>query len=65
MFHGGLEHLKIETRLIKERFTSVMGQCDRDVKYVLSIFKVNFSVSNLARMFPILDLSSEENEVQR
>ena len=23
----GLEHLKIETRLINERFTSVMGEC--------------------------------------
>ncbi len=27
MFRGGLEHLKIETRLIDERFTSVMGEC--------------------------------------
>ncbi len=25
--HGGLEHLKIETRLIDERFESVMGEC--------------------------------------
>ena len=25
---GGLEHLKIETRLIDERFESVMGKCD-------------------------------------
>jgi hypothetical protein len=25
--HGGLEHLKIETRLIDERFASVMGEC--------------------------------------
>jgi hypothetical protein len=25
--HGGLEHLKIETRLIDERFTSAMGEC--------------------------------------
>jgi hypothetical protein len=24
---GGLEHLKIETRLIDERFASVMGKC--------------------------------------
>ena len=24
---GGLEHLKIETRLITERFPSVMGEC--------------------------------------
>ena len=26
-FIGGLEHLKIETRLIDERFPSVMGEC--------------------------------------
>jgi hypothetical protein len=25
--HGGLEHLKIETTLIDERFASVMGEC--------------------------------------
>ncbi len=25
---GGLEHLKIETRLIVERFPSVMGECE-------------------------------------
>jgi hypothetical protein len=24
---GGLEHLKIETRLMDERFVSVMGEC--------------------------------------
>ena len=28
VFHGELEHLKIETRLIDERFASVMGECD-------------------------------------
>ncbi len=27
VFHGGLEHLKIETRLINKRFASVMGEC--------------------------------------
>ncbi len=25
---GGLEHLKIETRFINERFASVMGECE-------------------------------------
>ena len=25
---GGLEHLKIETRLLDERFASVMGECE-------------------------------------
>jgi hypothetical protein len=27
-FRGGLEHLKKETRLIDERLSSVMGECD-------------------------------------
>jgi hypothetical protein len=27
-FRGGLEHLKIETRLIDERIPSVMGECE-------------------------------------
>jgi hypothetical protein len=26
-FRGGLEHLKIDTRLIDKRFESVMGEC--------------------------------------
>ncbi len=26
-FHGELEHLKIKTRLIDEKFASVMGEC--------------------------------------
>ena len=26
-WHGGLTHLRIETRLINERFPSVMGEC--------------------------------------
>ena len=26
-FRGGLEHLNIETRLIDERFASVVGEC--------------------------------------
>jgi len=28
VLHGGLEHLEIETRLIDERFASVMGECE-------------------------------------
>jgi len=28
---GGLERLKIETRLIHEMFASVMGECDSEV----------------------------------
>ena len=27
VFRGGLEHLKIETKLINQRFASVMGEC--------------------------------------
>jgi hypothetical protein len=27
-FHGGLGHLKIETRLVDERLSSVMGECE-------------------------------------
>jgi hypothetical protein len=27
VFHGGLEHLKIKTRLIDQKFASVMGEC--------------------------------------
>jgi hypothetical protein len=37
---GGLEHLKIETRLINERFVSVMGECDRDVEGVPTFFSL-------------------------
>ncbi len=28
---GELEHLKIKTRLIDEKFASVIGECDLDV----------------------------------
>ena len=31
-FLGGLKHLKIQTRLIDERFVSVMGECVVKVK---------------------------------
>jgi hypothetical protein len=36
----GLEHLKIETRLINKRFVSVMGECALDVTGDPSIFKI-------------------------
>jgi hypothetical protein len=35
---GGLKHLKIETRLIDERFTSVMGESEIVTRKTLSIF---------------------------
>jgi hypothetical protein len=53
-FDGGLEHLKIESRLIDERFVSVMGACDLEDIGVSSIFKtIRSSVAALARMLPI------------
>ncbi len=39
--------------------------CDRGVKGAPSIFKVIRSAAALARMFPILDLSCEENAARR
>ncbi len=35
---GGLEHLKIETRLIDERFASVMGECEIVTPKVLRLY---------------------------
>jgi hypothetical protein len=58
-FHWGLEHLKIETRLIDERFDCVIGEC------VISIFKVIRSGGTLERMFPTLYLSCKENTERR
>ena len=40
-----MEHLKIETRLIDEKFTSVMGECDLDVMGVPSKLNVIRKVS--------------------
>jgi hypothetical protein len=60
VFRGGLEHLKIETRLMDERFVSVIGECVI-VKGVPSIFNVIRNTTDSARMFPTLDLSWEEN----
>jgi hypothetical protein len=54
----GLEHLKIETRLIDERFESVMGECDLEDEEigVLSIFTVMHNAKALVRMLSTLDL---------
>jgi hypothetical protein len=63
---GGLEHLKIETRLIDERFVSVMGECEIvTLKVRQFIFKVIRSAAALVRMLPIFDLSYEENAARR
>ena len=37
---GELEHLKIKTRLIDEKFASVMGECDLEVMGVPSILSI-------------------------
>jgi hypothetical protein len=46
MVHRGLEPLKIETRLINEMFSSVMGECDLDSTGTPSIFKIIRSVGS-------------------
>jgi hypothetical protein len=53
----GLEHLKIETRLIDERFVSVMGECDLEVIDTPSIFKLIRKDVSLSRMLPTLVLN--------
>ena len=62
---GVLEHLKIETRLIDERFVSVMGECDLDDKGTPSMLRLTRSVSTLSRMLPTFDLICEENTTRR
>ena len=52
---GELEYLKIETRLIDERLTSVMGECDLDSTGVSSIFQIIRNAAALARMLPTFD----------
>ena len=58
---GDLEHLKIETRLMNERFVSVMGECVLEAIGSPSRLRFTRKTAALARMFPILDLSWEEN----
>jgi hypothetical protein len=66
---GGLEHLKIETRLIDERFPSVMVRVwFRSYRSLLgdpSIFKLIRKTVVLVRMLPTFDLSCEENAARR
>ena len=52
---GGLEHLKIETRLRGERFESVRGECDLEAIGTPTIFKLIRSAAALARMLPTFD----------
>ncbi len=62
---GELEHLKIKTRLIDERFASVMDECDRDTVGVSSVLKVIRSVSVLVRILTIFGFTWVENPVRR
>jgi hypothetical protein len=47
---GGLEHLKIEKRLIDESFASVMSECDLGVIGAPSIFKTIRSAAASVRI---------------
>ena len=62
---GGLEHLKIETRLIDERFPSVMGECVLEVIGAPSRLRLIRKTAALARVLPTFDLSCEENAARR
>jgi hypothetical protein len=52
-----LEYLKIETRLIDEKFVSVRGECDLDVMDTPSKLIVIRKVVSLGRVRPTLLLS--------
>jgi hypothetical protein len=62
---GGLEHLKIETRLIDERFASVMGECDCEVIDSPSRLSLIRKGESLTRVLPPLDLNCEKNVAWR
>ena len=51
---GPTEHLKIKTRLIDEKFPSVMGECDLDVVGVPSKLNVIRKDTSLTRVRPTL-----------
>jgi hypothetical protein len=55
-----LEYLKIDTRLIDEKFASVMGECDLDMMGDPSKLSVIRKVVVLVRARPTLFLSIEE-----
>ena len=58
---GGLEHLKLKTKLINERLVSVMGECDLDVTGAPSIFKIIRSVAAVGTILPHFDFCWERN----
>jgi hypothetical protein len=56
-------NLEIKTRLIDEKFVSVMGECDLDVIGVPSNLNVIRKVTVLGRVRSTFPLSCEENRV--
>ncbi len=60
-----LEYLKIETRLIDEKFASVMGECDLDMMVTPSKLNVIRKVSSLASVRPTLLWSWAEKAARR
>ncbi len=60
-----LEYLKIETRLIDEKFTSVMGECDVDMMGAPSKSSVIRKVASLVRVRPTLILTWSEKAARR
>ena len=58
---GGLEHLKIETRLLDERFVSDGWVCNLEDIGGPSILRVILNDPTLSRMLPTFDLRCEEN----
>ncbi len=57
MLREGLEHRKMKTRLIDEKFASVMGECVCETIGAPSIFRVIRKAAAMARMLPHVDLS--------
>ena len=66
MLCGGLEHLKIKTRLIDEKFASVMGECVFVKLYVLRLYlELYATIPPLTRMLTYFDLRIKENTARR
>ena len=57
---GELEHLKIKTRLVDEKFVSVMGECDLEVMDTPSILNIIRKVASLVRARTTLDFKWTE-----
>ncbi len=60
----GRDYLKIETKLIDERFPSVMGECEIVTLKVRPLYLTVYD-SGLVRILPHFDLRIEENVARR